>query len=352
MGRVLRNPARLSAILALVAILAVSFLLAGWLGRDAKTPAALQPVAGSHAPSLNHFRAGLESERQGRLAEALSAYERALAAQEPALRAAADEAIARVWVKRKQGLSPWAGFYWDDVLLVLKTLRPVFLILLLLLALDLALQKWVIAIKPFAVFGTAEPSASEAFRQYFTQAFRRHQQIFSRRHPQFIGGVPIGNMAVTSQDADRIGTRALEAAKGGEIKAAVGFSVGELLRFVQNIGKRPAYFISGQVRLVSDHATVSCELRRRGRGSRILRTEASSLEFLSAASPGPATGPARPLRFNEDLRANHEQLSQAASVLAAKLWFELLQTARSDLRPASWRTLLRLSRAMRSLSDS
>jgi hypothetical protein len=334
-----------------IAGLVASFVLASWLGADTPPLASLTANTPRDAAAADRLRAGRELENEGKLAAALGEYRQALGADSPTLRQQALAGLDRGRDKQRALLPAWIGFRWDDVLQTVVKLRIVFVLVLLLALFDIGSQRRGIGIRVFPVFGTADGAAADAFRQYLFAALRDHQRVFASGWLRPVGGVPSGDLLLLSPDAADAWGRALESAKTAELKSVVAFSLGELLQFLRSRRERPAYLISGQVRCGERETFVKAELRSLVNDAFFLREQASSTEY-----PPRPFGTVRPdrrvtslpsgLLVTEDLRANHEQLAQAAWVLAAKLWHGLAQAARSDLRPVSWQTFLRLVRAM------
>jgi len=336
------------------AALGLSFWLSSWLGRGVDAPCMIEAHGGDDAKAADHLRVGTDLERGGQLTEAMLEYQKALETKVPALRTSAWDMLTRARSKRVYALPSWLGLYWDDLLAVLVKLRVVFVVVCLAALFDLARRRRGIGIGAFPVFGTGDASAADAFRQYLFEALRDHQRVFSSRWLRPIGGVPSGDLLLLSRDTGDVWSRALDSAKGGELKTVVAFSIGEILRFIRSRGDRPAYVLSGQVRFLPGETLVTAQLRGTLQKWFVLREQASSLEYpalrsLTSATAivtrVSATGPSAPLVL-EELRVNHEQLSRLAAVLAAKLWHGLAQAARSDLRPVSWLTFLRVVRAM------
>jgi hypothetical protein len=324
-----------------LALLLLPFGLAAWLGRGVEPLGSIAVDTPADAAAVEHLQAGIYLERQGRLSEAIIEYRTALAAEDGPLRDMAEAVISRVRQKQSRHLPAWLGLTWSQLGGTLADLWPLFSLACVATVVGLLRQHKGIELRTFSVFGSKDAAASDAFREYLLSAFGEHQRIATSHLSRFIGGVPVGDLLRLTWEGGDAWSRALESAKTGELKAVVSFSLGEMLRFVRSRGQRPAYVISGQVCCLPGRTVATAELRGTRQKAFLLRGMASSAEY-----PPLMTGPRARAAAGDELLLN-EQLSQVATVLAAKLWHSLAQKARADLRPKSWLTVLRLSRALR-----
>jgi hypothetical protein len=353
------------AILASVAavVVAPSILIPYYLGRDAE-PLSTSLVAPEDADAAIAFRDGYRHERAGNLEDALAKYREAATAETVTIQEAATRGVDRVHNKLVQ----LQTFYYDlkDLNgLSLSIRAPLIALLLLALVIFFLSQLWPrrgIALRPFTLTPQIESNATEGFNRSLSQEINRIVRVYSS--DQFTRtGVKIAMPdLVSDNEQGDIWARALSSLREGGLKTLGGFSAGELLRFMRNVGNRPEYILTGSVTLTTMGASAEAELTQVKDGKSIAIWEASSLEAEVIAtarieevdlSKQPTTNHIIVYTVaSGDARQNAKFLADLAVILASKIWYRLAQGAPVEMRPSSWQTIFHFVRALSALEQA
>jgi hypothetical protein len=342
-----------------ILVLGFSVFIPWRLGRDAE-PFQSKPSALEDSEFADDLVDGHRLERAGKLDEALAKYRLASKAKSQAIREIAEKNRNRVSRKLEFLYLPWEDLkpFVDLLYKIRLPVALIFSVFLLLVVMRRIIPRKGMGIGPFAVFGTVDSSASAGFNRFLFDDLTEIRKVYSSTHLRRIGTLATSDiLLLMSEEREDVWTRALSSAREAELKSMVAFSLGELIRFVKGLAARPSYSITGRVCLVPGEACVVAELTDLRNKKMLIRCEASSTEIqqVTASLPGasvPATGSlsggtlAARSQWIDDYRQNQKQLSDAATVVACKIWWRLAQSAQAEFRPQTWRTVFYFVQAL------
>lgn len=375
----------------LLLVLALIVLAPGWLYPwyyfDRVSPTIAPPaVADNELAALAHFFDGYLLERDGYLDRALVEYRQAVVTKDQALRPLAQSAVDRVSQQLVDPRNTWR--ITSSALELSRAIRlPGLAIIVLIAGVALVprlIPRHGLGVAPFPVDAAVDAAAADMFRSVLLRNLETIRETLSSDSAKRIG-IVLPDFAEASAWPGSDPLTTLDAFKGTSPTQVVQFSIGALWPFLAGLMDPKRYRLTGRVTLTRSAAAVVAEMREFDTGHVMGPWSVSSTDWplVAGAStplqaqtsgnripvlkplvllktpasqqtlPTPTAVPAGPVGsagWFHDSREDSERLTQAATVLAFQIWFDILHSdARYEYRPHSLFSLASTVRAVASL---